>query len=98
MKHFEHVWEEAEKVTREYLKDHDKIQLLERARNLLTIYQGFEESKDDPRLTKDYINFGKNKAMGDLLLILSALSDQDEINTYQSLDASIQNAKSKVKI
>lgn len=93
MKHFEELWDEAEKATKSAHSDLSRNDILQRARDLLTIYAGLDDSSKDPKITKEFIEFARNKAIGDLLFVVANLSATDNIDVYRALSDAVQRSR-----
>lgn len=84
-KHFEHVWESAEKVAKEYLP--------EEAKSLHMTTEGLVASLLDKLL---YTKANKKENFGNLLFALCYLSDRDNVNTWTALEQATLNCKIKM--
>jgi len=80
IKHFETLWEEAEKLSSGMYKDMPTDELIKFVNDLLTGYS--EASQIESKEISDSL---KNKQIGEIVFILTALSLRDNINVYAAL-------------
>jgi hypothetical protein len=87
--HFEELWEEAEKFHSKNQTTGDPIEeLLLKVR----LYQMLETKE----LPADEKIQAQNRTMGEILLTLTALSNKDQINTFEALATALQYRTIKV--
>lgn len=85
MKHFETLWEEAEKCHSSYISKSTTSSIVEEVSLKLNLYNSVENSgipTEDKEKTKSHI-------FGEILLSLTQLSLKDNVNSYKALQTAI---------
>lgn len=90
MKHFEQLWEEAELSSMQHNLPKDEI--LANIRKLLEIYLDLERPSVTINHPPGYVSVAKEKALGDVLLLLANLSRVDTIDVFKALAESVQRS------
>jgi hypothetical protein len=81
VKHYEHIWEEAEKNS----KEENSLFVLDNINSLISDYKDISEASTDEK-TKSIFKFRK---FGEILFALCELSKIDNINVYTALKQEI---------
>lgn len=82
IKHYEHLWEEAEMIASSYFEEYNDDDFLEKMKSLLS---EMVVSNDDLDLL--------TQQMGDFIFMTSYLSHKYGVNTYTALQDAIDNAR-----
>ncbi len=83
MKHFEELWEDAEKASEKYPISREEL--------FIKIKSEIEEYyKLDNIISKDIQNILKTKKLGEILFKIAELSRVDNINTFAALQLEVQ--------
>lgn len=90
MKHFEQLWEEAEISSVKHNLPKDEV--LANIRKLLEIYLDLERPNVTINHPPGYTVAAKEKALGDVLLLLANLSKVDTIDVFKALAEAIQRS------
>lgn len=88
MKHFEQLWEDAEKSSAKHSLSKEEI--LANLRKLLEAFSDIE--RQQATAPTGYTQAARLKAMGDILLSLANISAMDSIDVYKSLHEAIQRS------
>jgi len=90
MKHFENLWDDAEKIKGQ--SDRDEISA--KIKKLLDTYTGIHRSGGGTHIgyPVGFTEAAKQKAMGDILFLLANLSAMDTIDVYKALSEAIERA------
>lgn len=86
MRHFEDLWDEAEKVKGQPDREKTLAQIID----LVAQYDRLHIVGDQGQA--GFTASGKQKAMGDILLLLANLSAMDTIDVYKALHEAIQRS------
>lgn len=82
IKHFEDLWEEAEKLSSEIHKAESKSDILKLVDKLIFDYINLDSDVSIPMEVKKSL---KSTYLGEILFCISAISSIDNINVYGSL-------------
>lgn len=88
MKHFEQLWEDAEKSAAKHSLSKEEI--MANLRKLLEVYLDIERGAS--KAPDGYTATARTKAMGDILLLLANVSAMDSIDVYRALHEAIQRS------
>lgn len=88
IKHYEHLWEEAEMVASQYYEHHSEDNILENLKSSLSMLVTMGE---DPELQEEI-----NPLMGEVLFMMTLLSHRYGVDTYKALQEAIDNARVEI--
>lgn len=80
-KHFEHLWEESENLSNSIYKEETTDKVISEIISLLNDFKEIDSS-DNPIEIKKSV---KNRYVGEIVFLLTALSYKDNINVYAAL-------------
>lgn len=89
-KHFEELWEEAEKLHQEINDEASSASLLDELIAKLSIYKVIDQNV---KITAEEKAKLKSNTFGKILASLTNLSLKDNVNTYLSLQSAIDDLK-----
>ncbi len=89
-KHFEDLWEDAEKIHQEINDGESSSSLIDELIAKLSIYKVIDQNE---KITADEKAKLKSNTFGKILASLTNLSLKDNVNTYLSLKSAIDDLK-----
>lgn len=90
LKHFEHLWEDAENYYKDTSNATGVSSILEELVLKINLYKTIDESDKFPKDQKDKI---KMHTFGEIVMTLAQLSLKDNINSYAALRTALQYKK-----
>lgn len=84
--HFEELWEKCESFHKEASPNDDARSIIEQLAMKVDFYKAVHKQE----MPEEDLRKIKERAMGEILLTLTALSLADNINTYEALNGALQ--------